>query len=293
MGRPNKFQIMRLFKEEIEIALNEANHPILTNEDMLGILEAHRSEWKLPSSATLEDFLYFLEQHGKIKGITLDFPKKKMVRYTQNPADLSLLELACSLGKTAYLSHYTAAFYHDLTDNIVKTIYVNQEQSVKASQPWTLTQEAIDQAFARPMRESNNVAVHDDQKIVLLNGKNTGNLGVQQEEHIRFSNIERTLIDIAVRPEYAGGAFEVLEIYKRAKGEASVNKLYSYLKKLEHAYPYHQSIGFYLERAGYKESTVRLMEKFPINLDFHLAYQIQDSHYSERWKLHYPASMDS
>ena len=40
---------------------------------------------------------------------------------------------------------------------------------------------------------------------------------------VRVTDLERTLIDIAVRPEYAGGVYEVLNVYRLAKGKVSAN----------------------------------------------------------------------
>ena len=64
---------------------------------------------------------------------------------------------------------------------------------------------------------------------------------------LRFTNLERTLIDAAVRPVYAGGVFEVRKAYQLAKEKVSVNRLAALLQKLNYIYPYHQAIGFYLE----------------------------------------------
>lgn len=61
-----------------------------------------------------------------------------------------------------------------------------------------------------------------------------------------MTKLERTLIDIAVRPNYAGGVHHVLEAYAAAKSRVSVNVLLATLQKMEYVYPYHQVIGFYI-----------------------------------------------
>ncbi|ENQ3081155.1 hypothetical protein ACEOWG_004518 [Bacillus cereus] len=297
MARPNRFQIMELYKNDIKECFEEMNKDIFTVEEINGILWDNRTDWKLPFSTTAEDLIIFLMKKKWITNIDLEFPKRVFQRYIFNKTidEIRPIEMACSLFKKSYLSHHTAAFYHNLTDNIVKPIFINNEQTYKG-EPFEseldIEQEAIDNAFAKEMRISKNIAKYQDREIHILNGKYTGNLGVNEENKIKVTNIERTLIDIAVRPDYAGGVFEILDIYKNAKGEASVNKIYSYLNKLNHIYPYHQVIGFYLERAGYKESALKLMERFPIKYNFYLTYNIKNRLFSERWKLYYPAHFD-
>lgn len=295
MGRPSKFQIMELYKIEIMDALQSQGRSVFTEEQIHDLLELNKENWKLPKSADANDLLFFLAKAKQIFPIRLEFPRKIVTRYILSHHNLSLFELACSIAKNAYVSHYSAAFFHDLTDNIVKTFFVNQEQKPKAIEDQSddpELQERIRNAFSRPMRISNNIAIFDQRKFYLLNGKFTNNLGVIDHGNFKVTNIERTLIDIAVRPDYAGGPFEVLDIYKNAKGAASINKLYSYLKKLNHMYPYHQVIGFYLEKAGYKENVLRLMEKFPITYDFYLTYDMKNTKYSDRWKLFYPIELE-
>ena len=150
-------------------------------------------------------------------------------------------------------------------------------------------------AFRNPQRKSNAIAIFDDMRVVLLNGMYTENLGVIEFEEtpggvISVTDIERTLIDIVVRPVYSGGVSEVLKAYRVAKERGvSINKLCSRLKELNYIYPYHQAIGFYLEKAGvYSESQIRLLEKFEIKYDFYLAHQMKETEFSEKWRLFYP-----
>ncbi len=124
----------------------------------------------------------------------------------------------------------------------------------------------------------------------------TGELGVVEfrepgEGQIKVTDLERTLIDITVRPAYSGGVVEVLNAYKLAKGKVLVDKLVKMLKKLDYIYPYHQAIGFYLERAGYNESTVSLLRKFEMNYDFYLAHQMKEKSYSQEWRIYFPKGL--
>ena len=73
-------------------------------------------------------------------------------------------------------------------------------------------------------------------KICLLNGKNTKKLGVEEKklttkEVVLVTNLERTLIDIAVRPVYSGDTLEILNAYRKAKNKISIDTLAGMLKK--------------------------------------------------------------
>src|SRR6185295_525967 len=91
--------------------------------------------------------------------------------------------------------------------------------------------------------------------VYLLNGKHTNKLGV---ENLKLDNgvslpatsIERTPVDVAVRPQYSGGVGALLQAYVKARGRISIDRLASILSKLDYRYPYHQAIGFYLEQSN-------------------------------------------
>jgi predicted transcriptional regulator of viral defense system len=202
-------------------------------------------------------------------------------------------ELALTIGKKPYLSHATAVYIHGLTDQIPKTIYINDEQSEKHFGPASLTQEAIDRAFARPPRTSRAVYTVDQLRFVVISGKFTGHLEVGQSATddgivADVTKLERTLIDIAVRPEYAGGPYSVLEAYKAAKDKISLNVLTATLKKLGHAYPYHQVIGFYLQKAGYDPAKLEPLKRLGMQFKFYLTHGMDGSDLDSDWQLHIP-----
>lgn len=215
--------------------------------------------------------------------------------------EVSVYELSAAIFPRSYLSHYSAINLWGLSEQIPKTIYITQEQSngPAKSQSVKLEQGNIDKAFGKPQRESETFDTFQDYKIVFLRGKHTKDLGVEKlgtsgKNQVKVTDIERTLIDIAVRPAYSGGVHEVLKAFRQAKeqGNVSINKLSGYLSRMNFIYPYHQAIGFYLEAAGnYKASQIDIFRNKVKDFDFYLAYEMQDMAYSKQWKLYYPKGL--
>ena len=208
--------------------------------------------------------------------------------------DVSIFQLVLALEKNSYLSHYTAMFLHDLTEQVPKKIYATYEQPEKPKRNVKLSQSDIDKSFSKQQRMSKNIAKFADYNICLLNGQFTNKLGVSElisseGERLITTNVERTLIDITVRPSYSGGVFEVLSAFKKAANKVSINVLAAMLKNIDYRYPYHQAIGFYMEKSGvYRETQIDLMKYFEIEQDFYLDHDMRDVEYSKEWKLYYP-----
>jgi hypothetical protein len=284
---------IRIAKPDIVKHFDGLSQKVLKQTDIAQILTRMRAFWRLAQRTTTSVFIKFLMEHARLKRLEFPFPYRKEVRYSWGA--VPLLEALLTLKAGSYYSHYTAVRMHGLTEQIPKTIYLNHEQPPHA-QGGKLEQGRIDAAFARRPRVSHNVIELEDVRVCLVNGMHTGELGVVEEEvrwdgelaRVRLTNLERTLIDIAVRPVYSGGVWEVLKAYEQSKDRVSVNRLAANLQSLNYLYPYHQAIGFYLERAGFKSSAVNLLRRFPMDFDFHLANEIKEKQYVKAWRLYVP-----
>jgi hypothetical protein len=271
---------------------------ILSPDKIEEILDEHRKDWGLANSVTNSKFIAFLVNKTKLQEVKIKFPSTLIPNfYRYSWGEVSPIDIASSLKPEYYFSHYTAMSLHQLTEQVPKKIYLTWEQAEKARNIRTLEQKKIDWAFAQRPRISENVASIDDNQICILYGMHTGSLGIietegPEGERIRVTNVERTLIDITVRPFYAGGVFEVLKAFRLAKDKVSINKLAVMLRKIKYVYPYHQAIGFYLEKSGvYKESAIRIFRNMDMNYDFYLTYQMKDKAYSKDWCLFYPKGL--
>lgn len=291
MGRIDRYQVMRVSKPLISNYFSQLKEKIYTPEDIHNIFYNNRKEWRFLKVTKIGDFIEFIIENKLVKEIKIKMPNNTVKRrYAKGK--VSVYKIALSIDSDTFLSHYTALYLHNLTDNIIKDIYTNKELTKKTVRVNKLIQENIDRVFSRPMRVSKQIASFGGYGIFLLNSKNYEKLGVIDskidKEVIYLTNIERTLIDAAVRPNYAGGVTEVLNAFKKAKGKFSVNKLKAILKKMNYIYPYHQAIGFYLEKAGYEERLIKLFEDFEIKYNFYLTYKMKQKDFNDRWKLFFP-----
>lgn len=292
---------IQIAKPDIVRYFSELPEKVHRRADIARHMGEQRDFWRLTQSQSVDDFIKVLIGTGHLWKAEFPFPKpyKKETRYVWD--EVPMYEVMLSLKPHSYYSHYTAVSIHGLTEQVPKIVYVNHEQQSQSISTGMLSQAAIDSAFRRRPRASNYIADSGDLRVCILNGKNTGNLGVVDQEiridaddpigKIRVTSIDRTLIDIAVRPVYAGGVTAVLRAYTNAREQASVNRMAAMLKQLGHIYPYHQAIGFYLERAGFKPSALDLFRELPREFDFYLTNDMKEREYVKEWRLHIPKGL--
>ncbi len=291
---------LQIAKPDIEKAFSQGT-PVLRPTDLAEIFSQGRSFWRLAQRTTLREFSTFLREKSHLREISIQMPRQVISGYTWG--DVPLLETLIGLVKDSYYSHFTAIRIHGLTEQLPKTIYLSREKhrvEFPKKEPSPLyPQENIDEAFRKPPRVSNNEAELQTEgvRVMLLEtashaglGISTGevNFGGERPLHLRYTSLERTMIDIVVRPFYAGGVFEVAKAFENAKDRLSVNAMRAMLKQLRFGYPYHQAIGYYLERANYRSSQVELFRREPMERDFYLTHSMGQKTYNSRWRLHVP-----
>ena len=282
-----------LAKDAISSSFSQSLRRVYSQAQVANVLLQNRRAWYLADYTTSRDFISFLTKRGILRArkFRSEAYGHEITRYSRKEA--SLLELALSIKPRAYLSHETALMLHGLAKFSPKIIYLNVEQSAKPSGNGSLTQEEINRAFSGKQRQSNLIYNCDRASVVMISGKNTNRLGVEEiagpaSEPLRVTNLERTLIDIVVRPAYAGGTSQVRKAYRAAKDRMKVNRLLAILKNLDYVYPYHQAIGFLMHKTGYPEQSCAKLRALGLKYDFYLAHGLQRPEYSKDWRLFYP-----
>ena len=203
-----------------------------------------------PEAFTANQIIKRLKENLGLKEVTFKFPSRTETRFVLGR--VTPYQLVQALKPYAHFAHGSAIYIHGLSSDIPEILQINVEQGRDHSRNrGSLTQVGIDQAFSNKSRVSNEIAEQGGIKVRITHGQKTNGLGVVERsgpnrEQVRVTNMERTLIDIAVRPIYAGGPANVLNAYRAARGAFSVKKLADILKTMDFVYPYHQSIGWYL-----------------------------------------------
>ncbi|MDH6365657.1 putative transcriptional regulator of viral defense system [Enterococcus sp. PF1-24] len=301
------------YSDEIKDKAVETGN-ILNRSTIIQILNDLKIENKISNRTTKSLFVTYMVNVLKLFEEMTIFDEKRgttLTRYVATYTPVSPYEIALSLLSKSFLSHYSSLYVSDLTINNPKNIYINKEQSKKniSNNQNKISQGRIDYAFSKKMRSTTmiyNFQYHQEfYRVHVLNSKNTNNTGVVYRQPINFSkkirvtNIERTLIDIVVRPQYSGGVQEILEAYIEAKEYIDINKLIAYLKKFDYSYPYYKSILFFLKYASYDLDQIETFEQnFILNsiendVNFYLDYQIINKKLNKEIGIYYPALLDN
>ena len=283
----NAMPVIAQFYDEFPVKVHrksDLNQHLIQNEPT----------WSLGPSASVDKFTKWLLESTKLTELRFNFPEPYRAEIRYLWGKVPLYEVIQTIKPGCYFSHHTAAKFHGLVEQTPKTTYLTCEQRNSSISVGQMNQTSIDRAFQGNPRVSRNIAESKSFRVCIVAGRNTSKLGVVEQKvlsdvgPLRLTNLERTLIDLTVRPIYAGGVFEVAKAFEMAKDRLSVHQLVAMLKKLEYTYPYHQAIGFYLERVGYKSSDVDLFRGMPMDFDFYLTHKMGKTEYMKPWRLHVP-----
>lgn len=292
MGRSSS---LVLASDPIQTVFNNSLKSVYSSSDLADLIMQHQPAWKLAARVGVPQLVRFLRGRGlQLHELRCEKYDSSLVRYTWGPPQV--YELALSINHRGYLSHASAMEVHGLSEVSRSTTYLNIEQSPKPDNVSQLSQEKINAAFLRPQRSSRMIFSSKTASILIVSGKSTNRLGVEEVQRnsgppLTVSNIERTLIDIVVRPAYAGKLSEILQAYRLARGRFDPASLTRMLQELRYAYPYHQSIGFLMEKAGYLPRDYEPLQDLGIKWNFHLGYRINQPAYSQKWRLFHPSEL--
>lgn len=282
--------------KELQSFFRSSAQTIYWPSELAAIFQKQRSRWKLPHEMKFPGFVSWLQEERKLTRIRLTSPRyPEIIRYAWG-LDPSPVLVALSTKRESYFSHGSALWIHAVGGN-ANEMYVNQEQREKPpNDASSLTQESVNRAFKNNQRQTKLIYRYGREKITVVAGKHTNRLGVvagaaPTGEPVQVTCLERSLIDAAVRPAYAGGVPGVMAAFKAARSRVSIKKLVTLLETLDYTYPYHQAIGFYLKKSGYSGRDQELLRTIGLALDFYLSHGLKDPLLDRDWRCFYPRGL--
>lgn len=264
-----------------------------TQRDIENIFTQNRQLWNIADYRNYKHFIKFLSKENILILDKLNHEHEKSLKQVLRKKKSSNFDVGLSIKKNGYLSNYSAMQLHEITLQIPKTIFVSYDKyKVISHTPKSkLLQSSVDKAFGKPQRKTTQSykSEYNNTTYTFLQKKYLSNeVGIINKGRYKVTDLERTLIDIAVRPAYSGGVFEVLEAFINSKEIINIELLDNYLNALDYSYPYHQLLGFYLNKAGIDQSRLSLLLNKKSNIDFYLTYNITNKKYDENWGIYYP-----
>lgn len=228
--------------------------------------------------------------------------------YVFFPENHNIFTIANVFANNFYYSHHTALYLNQLTLNQSNTLYIknNTKKADVDRERGNFNQKRIDITFSKPMRKSNVINYLSwsgkNYEIVMLEGLHIGEYGLKKLEmsadfhsSIQYSDIEKTLIDIVVRPAYSGGMNTVVEAFSIARDSVSVTKMAHYLNLLNMNYPYERNIALFMKKAGYDATMINsFLSKISlkeVDYIFYLDYQMINKQLDEELKIYYPSNL--
>jgi len=285
-----------LAKDEIVSFFQHSEGKLYRSGDLYRIFESNRSSWNMAVRSSGSDFIAFLMLHGLQRFAVKFAGQGEASCYSWG--DTSIWTRLQFVKPTSYYSHQTALQLLGLADQSSRTLYLTQPHGSQADLGFrTLTQGSIDAAFHKPQRVTSKTATVEGYEVRLTTGGSRTDLIKLQlkdgTEAVELTSLERTLIDAVIRPAYAGGVAAVLNAFTKAKTieTLSISRLLSVLSNLELLYPYHQAIGFYLQRAGYPASDVDLFRQIPRKFDFYLTHDMARYQLVPEWRIYVPTGL--
>lgn len=283
---------------EITDFFKNSVHKAYTTNDIQKIFESQREKWRIAQYRNFKHFITFLNNRKililDIQNHEFQNSEKQILRKKNcTPFDIGL-----TVKKDGYLCNYSAMQIHQLTLQIPKTVYISEDKYAPyyENSHIELEQDSVDKAFSKPQRVSKESykSEYDAFRYVYLQKKhNSINVGITEVNGLKVTDLERTLIDIAVRPAYSGGAFQIIEAYNRAKEKVNLNKLDIYLKELDYIYPYHQLIGFYLDLAGFSDKNIKIFLNKKSHINFYQTYNLTNKKLNKKWGVYYPTGLEA
>ena len=250
---------------------------------------------------SVASFIGALKEDGILNAHILKAKNNKTVTiYSSSPLDkINPYELAAKMFPAGYFCNLSSIYFHSLTNQIPKTIYICNEtisEHLKTDADG-MNNSLLRSVFIKPHRHTSYVFAVNKCEIVVVDRKKKSDHGVVKihahntllPNNSRITSVERALIDAVVSPQYNGGVVSVYTYFKKARRKMDVKQLMDIYRKLDFVYPYSQVLGFFLDNIGLQKQASDIYGEFPPQFKFFVDHNAKASWtYDAKWKLYYP-----
>ncbi len=177
-------------------------------------------------------------------------------------------EIATHLAKPSAISHFSAFQIHELTDQIPHTVFITVPKgaSIPRVRGKLYTYNGVQYRF-----------IQTQKKYVF--GTEYYQLGATT---IPRTDLERTLLDGLMKPNYCGGFMEVMHAFSQATFD--LEKIIDYALRLDTATA--KKLGWVLEKIGYAEKDLKKLENIPQKGYIKLVPSLKKhGPYNNRWQV--------
>jgi predicted transcriptional regulator of viral defense system len=233
--------------------------------------------------------------------IQLHWNKKTIRALYTFKSDYSFLDLLSAwTSRKSYLSHYSALYFNGLVDQQPKEHFISSEARTHSnSQSNDLNLSLLRQSFMKAHKSQQNFCFFDGLKFHFIEKANLNNIGIYKhtlstvglEIPLNVTNIERTLIDSVVAPQYSGGMDNVRAAFKKA--EINIQQMALFYGGMRFLYPYWQTIGLILELTKGLEIADQWLAMFGVpKVDFYYDRNYRsDWTFNKKWRLYSPTGV--
>ena len=217
--------------------------------------------------------------------------------------DVSIqLATAWTHAPTGCFCHLTSVFFHGLTQQVPQKVFIRRRDIAprKTDRPNHLSDLQIRSQFTKPPRNTGKRLPLPNGECVLISGFKNDQTGVITvpalyrafPEDSRITNLERCLIDAVVAPHYNGGLTALPHMFKEAAEHVDLHNLIDHYRELDFLYPYHQSVGFFLDHSGQKNAAAQWRKTFPPTNRFFVDKNAKTNWvFDANWQVHYPKGL--
>jgi len=245
-----------------------------------------------------------LLESGIVKRYKLTAKNSKTVTlYCSRKLDkLNPYEITQAMFPQGYFCNLSSIYYHSLTNQVPKAIYICSEiKSAKRKNANTINNNKLRHAFIKPhRRHTKHVYTLNGYKVIVVERTRIPDSEIIDNHPkntflpntSRVTCIERALIDAVKNPQCNGGIVSVYTYFRNSQSMLNITKLIKIYRQMDLIYPFSQSIGFFLDKAGMQKPASIIYKNFPPEYDFFVDHDAKASWiYDKKWKLYYPEGL--